>query len=719
MTQEDNVADLRLDRPLRPGGALAGDLLDRGGFAVRVTDVLRRISPEAGLVVSLEGTWGSGKTSLLAMVEELLDAEPAQQRAIVVHFNPWLIGDRDALLRQFLASIAKAVKLTDHAKEGKRVAKELKTYSKAFDVLKLIPGAEPWASIFKSVVEFVGNASEAAFDYKTPDIEARKIALENALRKFPQRIVVLLDDLDRLYPAEAYEMVRIIKAVGDLPNVGYVLAWDEKYVSAALDKLDVPLAATYLDKVVQVRLHVPPLSFPQRVALMNKALGRLAKEALEQHFKGGEERLGSLFHHGLSELIEQPRDVVRLFDVVCSIEPGLRGEIHLADILGLAILMIKAPSVFELLSRMPQAFVGRRPGSRTEFRDVKEVVEHHAAERDLAIHSYANAKAIRDVVHWLFPQTAKADDVFTFGQVEFGQGHIAAPDRLLIALHFSTRPDDLSLVRVRQYLLNPTKRAEISASLQPDNCIDFVAQLGNMAESLGSDVAIDAENLAIAIAQLVEGEVFVRRARDRDGVFSIKAERAAVQAIGQLVKRLPEQVASNLTVRILSDEKALSVASRIAIMNFISDDRDKLDYLKVPAEERGPALEAFANNVKTTAQNGDLFAKSTPDLVLWVLARLKPERCKLVFEAIQKTDPTLDSFVEAMLKGSFDSHKGRSYRLPKNLEELENFIAIDQLKLLAVERLKDETLDYPVRAAWRALLEEKCIYGKDGSENRD
>lgn len=653
------------------------------------------------------------------MVEELLDAEPAQQRAIVVHFNPWLIGDRDALLRQFLASIAKAVKLTDHAKEGKRVAKELKTYSKAFDVLKLIPGAEPWASIFKSVVESVGNASEAVFDYKTPDIEARKIALENALRKFPQRIVVLLDDLDRLYPAEAYEMVRIIKAVGDLPNVGYVLAWDEKYVSAALDKLNVPLAATYLDKVVQVRLHVPPLSFPQRVALMNKALGGLAEEALEQHFKGGEERLGSLFHHGLSELIEQPRDVVRLFDVVCSIEPGLRGEIHLADILGLAILMIKAPSVFELLSRMPQAFVGRRPGFRTEFRDVKEVVEHHAAERNLAIDSYANAKAIRHVVHWLFPQTAKADDAFTFGQVEFGEGHLADPDRLLIALHFSARPDDLSLVRVRQYLLHPTKRAEIAASLQPDNCIDFVAQLGNMAESLGSDVAIDSENLAIAIARLVEGEVFVRRARDRDDVFSIKAERAAVQAIGQLVKRLPEQVASNLTVRILSDEKALSVASRIVIMNFISDDREKLDYLKVPAEERGPALEAFANNVKNTAQNGDLFAKSTPDLVLWVLTRLTPEHCKLVFEAIQQTDPTLDSFVEAMLKGAFDSHKGQSYRLPKNLDELENFIAIDSLKLLAAERLKDETLGYPVRAAWRALLEEKCIYGKDGSENRD
>jgi predicted KAP-like P-loop ATPase len=189
------------------------DALHRTSFARSVTDVLKRVSPEAGLVASLEGAWGSGKTSLLAMLEDLIEEEPEATRPVVVHFNPWLIGDRDALLRQFFASIAKAVRLTDHAKEGKRVAKELKTYSKAFDVLKLIPGAEPWASIVKSVVESMGNATEAVADYKTPDIEARKEALEQALRKFPRRIVVFVDDIDRLFPAEAFEMVRIVKAV--------------------------------------------------------------------------------------------------------------------------------------------------------------------------------------------------------------------------------------------------------------------------------------------------------------------------------------------------------------------------------------------------------------------------------------------------------------------------------------------------------------------------
>ena len=45
-------------------------------------------------------------------------------------------------------------------------------------------------------------------------------------------------------------------------------------------------------------------------------------------------------------MLEQPRDIVRLFNTVMLIEPVLRGEIELADIVGFAALMLKAPAVF-------------------------------------------------------------------------------------------------------------------------------------------------------------------------------------------------------------------------------------------------------------------------------------------------------------------------------------------------------------------------------------
>lgn len=717
MPERQHDGGLRIDRPLKAGSALGADALGRRSFAVRVTEVLGRVSPEAGLVLSIEGAWGCGKTSLLAMVEDLLSSGKEGQRPVIVHFNPWLVGDRDALLRQFLASIAKAVKLTDHAKEGKRVAKELKTYAKAFDVLKLIPGAEPWASIVKSVVESVGDASEAVFDYKTPDIEARKQDLEQALRKFPRRIVVLVDDLDRLYPAEVYEMVRIIKAVGDLPNVGYVLAWDEKFVSAALENLNVPFAAAYLDKVVQVRLPVPSLSFVQRVSQMNEGLARLPSEAREHHFPGGDDRHSLVFHHGLSELMEHPRDVVRLFDVVLSIEPNLRGEVHLADLIGLAALMTKAPPVFSLLRRTPQAFVGRRPGTRSMFEKAEDVIKTFTDERDAAISQCTNPRAVRELVHCLFPKTAKAEDEFTVDRVVFTEGHLAHPDRLSVALQLSTGHGDVSLVKVRRYLFHPAEREAIASSLDEDSCAPFLDCLCSVVESLGHDVQLDSQPLAIALARLIENPSFVAHARSRNEVLLMSVDRLALSAIGAVGKRVSPEVAIEVAEQLIGDAEALTIAVAIAFASYVEEKTGEgpAGQVRARRERKDRPLAQLSSNLMTSARSGQLFAKVNPGRILWFAPLLVPSRCKELFKAIRQADPSLDAFVLSFFGGGSDSVKGRFFGMPSDAGRVEKYISMDALKQLAEERLRDTELRLPALAAWRAVALGKGFYAVDGS----
>lgn len=716
LDKRESHAALRLDYPLRVGNALGSDALNRASFARSVTEVLQRVSPEAGLVASLEGAWGSGKTSLLAMVEELFESEHEATKPVVVHFNPWLIGDRDALLRQFFASIAKAVKFTDHAKEGKRVAKELKSYAKAFDVLKLIPGAEPWASMVKAVVESMGNATEAVADYKTPDIEARKQALEQALRKFPRRIVVFVDDLDRLFPAEAFEMVRIVKAVGDLPNVGYVLAWDASYVSSALDNLKVPHAATYLDKIVQVRLPIPPLSLSMRVDLMNNGLNSLPEDAHKPHLPNGEDRHALLFHHGLSELMEQPRDVVRLFDVVRTIEPGLRGEIHLADIIGLACLMTKGAKVYELLHRLPQAFVGRRPGSQLGIEKSEDVVKEYAEFRDAAIAACSMPNAVRDLVYWLFPLVAKSEDASTFSRVVFVEGHLAHPERLLIALNLSAHPSELSLVKVQQFVLLPAKRESIANGLDEKSCLEFIRNIAEVTAGLSSDVELDVAELCIATARLADSDVVVRRAHLRQSVWEFGPTRAVVLAIEQIANSLENLQAQVLAERLIADPIALSVATKFAQKSFLkADDDADSSNLRASQANKAEVLTHLADNVEAAAASGALFRTSGFDNILWVLPRLAPARCEAVFRAVSKYDKTLDLFVEALLRDGFDSHKGQIYKLPDDVGRLEKYLPIDVLKSRAAQRLKDKSMAYPAKAAWRAALEGCRIYGKDGS----
>lgn len=718
MAANKREVELRLDRPLQAGTALDTDALERRSCAGRVTKVLERVSPEAGLVVSIEGAWGCGKTSLLAMVEDLLSSTKADQRPVLVHFNPWLIGDRDALLRQFLASIAKAVKLTDQAKEGKRVAKELKTYSKAFDVLKLIPGAEPWASIVKSVVESVGDASEAVFDYKTPDIEARKQAVEQALGKFPRRIVVLVDDIDRLYPTEVYEMIRIIKAVGDLPNVGYVLAWDEKFVSTALAKLNVPFAEAYLDKVVQVRMPVPPISFAQRGELLETALARLPEEARKNYFTPDASRLALMFHHGLSDLMEHPRDVVRLFDVLMSIEPDLRGEVLLADLIGLAAIMTKAPSVFSLLNRTPQAFVGSRPGVKVQLRKPEDVLNTHAEERDAAIAACGNPVAVRELLEFLFPKLSSTDEKFSLNRAVFIEGHLGHPDRVSVALQLCTGIGDVSLVKIRRYLFQPAERESITAGLDTENCVPFLERLSTLVGALGEDVVLDMEPLAIALARIIETPPFVNRARARTEAFYLPAEAIACGAIAQVGKRLPPEDAALLAEKLITDPEALSVAVEIAVSSYIEDRKDgslRYESVRASKESKARVMAQFAENVERAAAAGELFNKENPGRILWVLPPLIPRRCKAIFRAIRQKDPNLDDFAMRLLGGSFDSVKGLYFEIPREVERWETYVSLDELRPHAECRLKDEALEYPARAAWRALIEGKTIYGKDGT----
>lgn len=514
-TGASHVEGIDFDIPLLPESAIDTDQLSRVGFAEIATSSLRKVPSTSGFVLSIEGPWGSGKSSVLAMIQALLNREDKKRQPVIVHFNPWLVGDKDSLLRQFLASIAKAVKLSDHSKDGRKVAKELKAYSKVFDVLKLIPGVEPWASLVKSVMDAAGDASEAVAEYKSPDLEEQKERVEAALRSFDRPVIVFIDDVDRLFPAEVFEMIRIIKAVGGLPRVGYVVAWDSAYVTAALSSVKVPQSSSYLDKIVQVRMPLPNLSLSARSKLFDSAVGSLDPKAIQTYFEGQTKRLGFLYQLGLRDLLEQPRDLARVFNAVRMIEPLLRGEIVFADILGLAALSVKAPQVYELLRIKPQLFVGHLP-SEIGPGDSTKLVADGSAERATA-YAHGRTDAIRKVVHFLFPEVAAAEEGFSMGDGKYTDGVISDPSRLLVALQLGITDGDVSIKTARQYLENPAQRENIVAALTPDVCHEFMDMLGQIGSSLPSDQLDDISSVCVSLARLVDSSVFVKRGRHRDG----------------------------------------------------------------------------------------------------------------------------------------------------------------------------------------------------------
>jgi predicted KAP-like P-loop ATPase len=53
-------------------------------------------------------------------------------------------------------------------------------------------------------------------------------------------------------------MFSLVKSLGDLPNIFYVLSFDEWAVSQALKSGPEPIDSEFLEKIVQVPLKLPP-----------------------------------------------------------------------------------------------------------------------------------------------------------------------------------------------------------------------------------------------------------------------------------------------------------------------------------------------------------------------------------------------------------------------------------------------------------------------------
>lgn len=700
---------LNHDQPLDKKEALepGKDKLGRIGFAESVVQALSHVNKEQGLVLSIEGKWGSGKTSTLAMVEALLDLEPT--KPLVVHFNPWLVGDRDALLGQFLSKVGKAAKLSDHAANGKRVAKEIDAYANAFDVIKLIPGAEPWATIVKSVFTSVGSATGAIADYKTPDLEERKQKVEDALKKLAQPIIVVVDDVDRLFPKEVFEMVRIIKAVGDLPNVGYVMTWDAEYVAAALKSADVETADAYLDKIVQVRLRLPAMSESGKQILLDEAYLRLPSEAREAYFSGHQNLFGFFLESGLRKMLAQPRDVARLFNTVGLIEPALRREVVLADIIGLSALMNFAEPLYKLLVQSREQFVGGLYFNMdTDFDGTEnDHLKVWADEREAAIAACRNPEAVEAIVKFLFPQVTARKKGFPHQTSLELDGRLNHPQRLDVALQGGVGPDEVSLWDVQNFVSDEGKRHEVLSRLTRGNWrsfLDAVQASKGLCRQLTEKQRVE---LYFSLTRAADGGPF--SAVDKFSQF-LSGPKSVWLAVGAMADALDVNRIVDIAYQLATDPGSLTVASLILDPHFIENRYPRDTLIFVDPAQRTAACHAFGVNVLTHSTQDEFWKLPTAGAVLQVLGEVAPDCAKQVYEAIALAPDKVNKLMVAVLFAGTSSSHGDYYDFTVKSKILEAFGPLSEFKSHALASVGNEALDPETRAALRSMVEEKQVF---------
>lgn len=334
--------------------AKSEDELGRAGYAVHAARLIADShSWEDSIVFGLTGPWGSGKSSMLAMISEELDATyPSWQ---VARFTPWATGDVAGLLGDFYASLSQALP----RRRAKQIRNALGTLAQ---VSAPAANAIPWAG---GAAASAAESAGAALKRQPPWDKAFKAAAAE-LKKLDAPVLLIADDIDRLQTEELLALLKVVRLLGRFPGVHYLLAYDESTLFQALSEAnlvgeDDGSAARFMEKIVQYPLVVPPMLSTQLLTRLDAGLYAALADAGRPQPTGG--RLGRLVEVYQSQL-GTPRAIDRylaqLRHHLPLIEPE---EIDDEDVIVLTLLRTAFPTLYQQLPRWRDRLISGKAGA--------------------------------------------------------------------------------------------------------------------------------------------------------------------------------------------------------------------------------------------------------------------------------------------------------------------------------------------------------------------
>jgi predicted KAP-like P-loop ATPase len=386
------------------------DKFQRYGFAKRIAETIQNRQNKDCIVFGLYGKWGEGKTSVLNFIKNELSANTPE--IIQVNFNPWRFTDESALLTSFFNTLANEI-MNAEPKFDKKESKLQKSWNKKKGHLKtnkealgdLILEYSSLVSVFNAgkAVETIGKAMSKV------NIEDLKCRIEKLLEQQKKKIVIFLDDIDRLDKEEIHAIFKLVKLTGDFPNTTYLLSFDNEMVASAIGSRfgsgDKQAGESFLEKIIQVPLLLPVV---QKAALRNycfSLIDNAIKSGQIAITKEHAENFVYQFERSILDRVTTPRLAVRYGNALAFSLPLLNGEVNIIDLMLLEAIRVFYPSLYELIKNNPSYFIksySSQDAGSTNSTDKESIIEEiNNTIKDLS--KFDNEKIKKFLID-LFPQ---------------------------------------------------------------------------------------------------------------------------------------------------------------------------------------------------------------------------------------------------------------------------------------------------------------------------
>lgn len=324
------------------------DLLERSTFAKATARSLINIQESGTFTVGLYGKWGTGKTSLLNMIlqeiKTIESSKPSDQEMIIVRFEPWNFANTDQLLSQFFVRLINEF-YSASDKSLQKISNAFEKYLLSLtSFTKLIPyvGEQINEIAHNSFSLFKRKATKGASE---TDVLWQKDNVINILKKANRRLLIVIDDIDRLSNDQIRCIFQLVSSMANFPQTTYLLAFDKEIVTKALEDVQKGSGEEYLEKIIQIPIQIPTL-WPNKIEeILFNRLDSIIREHPELQFH--KQYWDRQYPSCIKPFIKTLRDINRLCNAVRFKIQGIAGDVDFADIVSITIIEMEFPVIYD------------------------------------------------------------------------------------------------------------------------------------------------------------------------------------------------------------------------------------------------------------------------------------------------------------------------------------------------------------------------------------
>lgn len=324
----ESIEGFLTDHPLTEEEEELSDWTDQAQTLTQ--KLLATDTTRAAFSLGIVASWGEGKSSFMGIMQRYL--QQAQREVIVMHFNPWLYNKEAQLTKVFFEELRRTL-----APYSSKLSRSIDNYA---DLLLAVDSS--WLKLAHELLRLSQRSTTEQFD-----------KLSHEIQKLGRKVVIFIDDVDRLTREELMELFNLVRNSSNLPSLYFVLAYDKSYVLKTLQS-DGEHMSRYPEKILQEEYSLPKLAPDKMWTVLERCLN---KTQLGQESPGRIRDLISDLQSDtvLSYHLTTLRMVKRMVNGFSSrYEPLHKAGVDLLDLFIFELIYYVYPSVYDYLVEMYQ-----------------------------------------------------------------------------------------------------------------------------------------------------------------------------------------------------------------------------------------------------------------------------------------------------------------------------------------------------------------------------